>query len=685
VIVIGVDSGGTFTDVVVMTEDRSVAVGKARSTPNRPVDGVVAGIVEAASALGTTADDLLARTDVLAHGTTVGLNALLTRTGARVGLVTTKGFEDTLAIARINRVVGIDDRTATDPIAWSKPATVVPRSSVVGVRERVDRGGTAVVPLDEQSAIDAIRELAQQSVEAIAVSLLWSFKNPAHEIRIRELAATHLPGVPVTLSSELAPRIGEYERTITSVINAYVAPTMTRYLADLDSELAARGFRGELLVMQSSGGVQSVRELGDRPLASLRSGPVAGIAATTSVGARLGHANVIASDVGGTSFDVGIVVDGRPQVAARPMIDRWVIATPVVDIESIGTGGGSIAWIDESSGALKVGPESAGADPGPACYGRGGSSPTLTDAAVVLGWITHFAGGVAFDREAARRAVDRVAEPLGMTATDAAAAIVEVSCAHMADLVRRVTVRRGHDPADFVLYAYGGAAPQYVGLYAGDVGVSGVVVPVLAPVFSAYGAAASDVRTSADMETPMAFPPAPAWLNEMFDTLEGRARRSIEHASGTGSVGMSRTLHLKFAQQVHRLPVDVPAGRIDEPVVDHVRVAFQQAYERAYGAGTAVDDATIELVGLRVDAWVERAKSLPRRNVVPQTQPEFREAWFGEPCRVPVYAAAGLPADTPVEGPAFIEFPATTIVVHPHHRATIDDAGNVFVDVFSKE
>lgn len=493
---IGIDTGGTFTDAVVVSVAArgfsALGQGKALSIPGNLIARALASVGAAAEGLGLTSAEVLSQAESVDYATTVGLNALLTGGGAPIGLITTEGFEATLPVARASKVAGLSPAEATEAVCWSKPPMLLSRRRIIGAPERIDSSGEVVRPLDEAAVVAAVESLRDDGVTSYAVSLLWSVADSRHEHRIAELIGRIHPGAHVTLSSAV-PRIGEYERTMTAVLDAYVAPLVADEIQALADALAERGFSGRLRVMQSRGGSCSV---GDalRPVETLQSGPVAGLMASAKLAKELGCSEAIATDVGGTSFDVGLVADGEASVARRPMIGRWALAHPVIEVVSIGTGGGSLAWIDPVLGSLRVGPQSAGAQPGPVCYRRGGTAPTLTDAAVVLGHMSELGGVVDLDSEAATLAVEReVAAPLGLSVPDAADAVVKVACSQMADLIRRVTVQRGHDPAGFVMLAYGEAAPQYATRYAAEVGVGEVVVPAAASVFSALGAAGSDI------------------------------------------------------------------------------------------------------------------------------------------------------------------------------------------------
>jgi N-methylhydantoinase A len=678
-LVIGVDSGGTFTDSVAVSADSGLSVGKSLSTPARPADGVIASITAAAAAMERPVESLLGEAAIVAHGTTVGLNALLTGRGAPTGLLTTSGFEDTLAIARINKAHGLPEELETQATLWEKPPPLLRPEAIQGVPERIDARGAVVTPLDETAARAAIRELGRQQVETIAICLLWSFLNPAHELRLAELVCEELgDGLPVTLSCELAPRMGEYERMNTVVLNACLVPAVTSYIHDLEAQLRARGFRGSLLVMRSGGGVQPAEQLARRPVETLRSGPVGGLSAAREVGRRLGHPNIICTDVGGTSFDVGLIVDGAANYARRPMISRYAIAAPLVDIESIGTGGGSIGWLDATAGTLRVGPESAGADPGPVSYRRGGTRPTVTDAAAVLGYVDRLGGELVLDAAAARGAIARdVAEPLGCSVEEAAEGILQVAGAQMADLIRRVTIQRGHDPSEFVLYAFGGAAPQYAGRYAVELGASEIVVPALAAVFSAFGATAGELRTGAGLDAPQIFPTPIPWLEQRLAELEQRVREQFRGPVPGTELTIERSVGLRFRRQVHELVLPLPDGELTDEFLECLAADFTVEYERLFGEGTAYAVAGIELVGLRVEASFPLGVALPERSDCTQRDPiAERTAWFdGAPIRCPVYDGERIAAGMSVAGPAIIEVPTTTTIVYPGLTATVDAAG----------
>ncbi|GLY70507.1 hydantoinase/oxoprolinase family protein [Amycolatopsis taiwanensis] len=684
--VVGVDTGGTFTDTVIISSDGRFGVGKTLSRKADPAAAVLTSVTQAAAALGQTLPDALGACTVFSHGTTIGLNALLTGTGAAVGLLTTRGFESTLPIAKINKVHGLDAESLSEPTRWAKPPLLVPRDRILGIRERVDAHGDILTPLDEEHARGQIDLLAQRGVNAVAISLLWSMLRPEHEQRLAELVRERLPGAHLSLSSELAPRVGEYERTVTTVLNAYVGPLVGGYLDTLTNALRDNGFAGTFVLMRSGGGVQQAHRLAQRSLETLNSGPVGGLSATVHIGRQLGHRNVITTDVGGTSFDVGLVIDGDVQYLRRPLLNRHALAMSVVDILSIGTGGGSLAWVDDTLGALRVGPESMGNDPGPVCYGLGGTRPTVTDAAVVLGYLDRLGGHLRLDRAAAAEAVSKyVAQPLGLDVYAAADGILTVANAQMADLVRRATVRKGHDPRDFALYAFGGAAAQYVGRYADELGCAEAIIPALAAVFSAYGAVASDLSTVAERQfSPVPLGTGASALAEVADVLEAqvRAELAIGDRSIAGELTLVRRAGLRFVNQVNELPVELPPGPINEDLAERLAERFRGDYEQIVGKGTAYAASGVEVVSLAVEGRL----SLRTPGAAPPTVPSrngaeparSRIAWFdGELGERPVYDRDRLSAGSRVDGPAFIELETTTVVVYPRQRAVVDENGNI--------
>ncbi|HJZ27684.1 MAG TPA: hydantoinase/oxoprolinase family protein, partial [Streptosporangiaceae bacterium] len=509
---IGVDIGGTFTDCVLVGDSTegvaTYSTAKALSTKADPAQGVLAGLTELAANVGLARPELLARTGRFGHGTTIGTNAVLERTGARVGVITTAGHGDTLAIMRGHgRVAGRSVEDVFRVRGTALPAPLIVPGAVLELHERVDATGKVVVALDESRAQDAIAAFIERyQLDSVAVTFLWSFANPAHELAVDKLVRSVAPGVFVSVSSRVSPRLGEFERTVATVLNGYIGPACTRYLTSMGERLAADGLRVPLLVIQSSGGVVPVSVAAQIALGTLDSGPTAGLTGVAALAPANGHRNVVATDMGGTSFDIGLVVDGQPIVENESVIDHYTYRIPHLDIRATACGGGTIARRDPQTGALRVGSDSAGAEPGPACYGRGGTEATVTDADVVLGLLrpeSFLAGRMPLDVNAARAAVGRLAGALGLGLEETAAGIVNVNNLHAATAIRQQTLERGLDPRDFVLYSYGGAGPVHAFGYAGEIGIAEVVIPLGngASTLSAYGIAAGDVARFVEMET----------------------------------------------------------------------------------------------------------------------------------------------------------------------------------------
>ncbi len=688
--VVAVDSGGTFTDCVVLDDRGAVTRAKAPSTPPAFEEGVLASVAEAARRLDLSLEQLLASTILFAHGTTVATNLLITRTGAKTALITTRGHEDAILIGRtVQKVAGLSEAEIIDVAHLAKAEPIVERSRIVGVDERVDRNGAVVVPLHLER-LDGLRErLREEGVEAIAVSLLWSFLNPEHERKLEEWLGN---GWFVTTSSELAPVLREYERTSTTVLNAYLTPSVNGYLDRMRERLHASGYEGAIAVMHSAGGVFSVDEARRRGVALLSSGPAGGMLGTRALADRLGLDRVIATDVGGTSFDVGVVVDGAVAYAESPIFAKYPVALPVIDVPSIGAGGGSIAWIEPETGVLRVGPRSAGARPGPACYGAGGTEPTVTDANVVLGRINpdFFLGGrMRLDAERAREAIATVAEPLGLTPERAAAAVIDIVDAHMTDLIRRVTVERGLDPAGFTVVAYGGAGGLHAGAYARKLGCPHVVVPRTAAVFSAFGIAVSDAKRVAVASDPMREPFDLERWRARFDELERSLLADLaEQHLPAERLSLRRFVDLQLSGQVHavRVPIeeaDLDAGDGGERVV----ARFVELYEARYGRGTAYRRAGVEAITFTVEATA--SLPIPSPEALPSEGGDAAHAVKGERLvyvgggfePVPVVDAERLRPGNALAGPAVVEAEDTTVVLHPGQRLWVDGLLNLRLEV----
>jgi N-methylhydantoinase A len=683
---IGVDIGGTFTDCVVADERGGRTVSKAPSTPGSLQDGVLEAVGVNAEQLGITRPQLLAATDLFVHGTTQATNAMLTRTGARTGLITTKGHEDAIIIGKVYaKVAGLPERDLVHSSRLRKPAPIVPRSLIRGVTERVDRDGDVIVALQEDEVIEAIDSLLTAGVEAIAVSLLWSFVNDAHERRIKELLTERAPHLFTAYSHEVAPVLGEYERTATTAITAYVGPKVVGYLERLESQLREEGLAQPLLVMQASGGLTSVLDAAQRPIVTLDSGPTGGILGCQHLGRLYGESNVICTDVGGTSFDVGLILRGEVPLEVEPVVAQYSLRMPKVLVNSIGSGGGSIVWLDEG-GLLRVGPQSAGSRPGPACYGNGGTEPTVTDADLVLGYLDpgSFLGGrMRLDRELALRALADLGARLGMEAEEVAVGVFRIINSQMADLIRKSTIEQGHDPRECVLVAYGGAGPTHAVFYGHEIGSKAIFVLADSTVFSAEGMLTCDVTHTAEASRVVSTPftdESLAGLTARFTRLEQRVidQFALEGA-GPDEVSLARTLGVRFRQQVHTVEVAVDPGTLDAAAGERVLERFVERYGLLYGEGALLLGGGNE---------VELHRVVGTRPIEPVAFPDHdsagpdasaalkgeRSAYF-EPAgftATAVYDGDALRAGNEIDGPAIIERMGDSVVVPPGFRAQVD-------------
>ena len=622
------------------------------------------------------------------HGTTVATNALIVRRGAKVGLITTRGFEDTVYVMRaVGRVDGLDEMEIKHVTKVTKPTPLVPRQSIRGVYERVDYKGEVVVPLDVEGVRSAVRDLVEKrEVEAIAVCLLFSWMNPAHEKQIADIVKELFPArdLPVTLSHELAPQMGEYARSNTAIVNSFLWNTINRYVSGLNHQLKSSGLREDMMVMQANGGIVRPEQM--TGVGTLQSGPAGGMIATAFVARTLGHPNVITADMGGTSFDVGLLTDYNFAHAREPIAERFRLLQPMIDVESIGAGGGTIARVDPVTRRLLVGPDSAGADPGPICYGMGGTQVTVTDANVVLGYIdpNYFLGGRRkLDWRASEDAIERlIARPLNLTTIGAAAGIYDVINSKMSDLIRRQVVRAGHVPEEYVIYAFGGAGPVHAAAYGAELGIRRAYVFPISPVFSAFGVAASDVVHTKMVTRHLLAPIDMDALNEEIESIEA-ALADVMRREGfaTKDVTFRRALYMRYTRQVNEVAVQIPQGRFEQGDRFRIEAAFNAKYEEMYGAGAGHAEAGVEAISIAVDAIGATVKPMLRTHPVVGPDPErarkkTRPAYFTGKNPgyrdAAVYDYNNLQAGNVVKGPSIIETPFTTVVVPEDQRAEVD-------------
>ncbi len=696
---IGIDIGGTFTDCAVLDADGGiVATAKAPSTRDDPAEGVLDAIRVAAESLGTDASGLLSDCRHLIHGCTIATNAVVERKGVATGLIATRGHEDAIPIGKVmQKVAGQSEREMIHQSHLDKAEPpIVDRRMIRGISERLDRAGDVVVAMDDDEAARAADALVADGARAIAVCFLWSFLNGDHERRVRDRIARDHPEIYVTISSELAPVLGEYERAVTTVVNAYVGPRVVDYLERLAALLGAEGYRAPLLLAHSMGGLTTMEDVRGRPLLMLDSGPVSGVLGARFFGAVYGEANILCADMGGTTFDVAMIEGGKSVLDEQPVIDKYTYLMPKVAVSSVGAGGGSIVWRDEN-GLLRVGPDSAGADPGPACYGRGGARLTVTDVDLILGFLdpSAFLGGrMSLDLAAAERAADELADAMGTDRMSVAAGAFRIVNAHMADLMRRCSIDRGRDPRDFVLFAYGGAAAMHIAYLARELRIGTVYVPSFAAVFSALGMLTGGLLHSEEASFPGVFPLQDAEWRRLGEAFEANERRLAALFDSEGVPAdarrFERSLYMKYRLQPSALSVPVGARFDDSATQQQVIEAFEARYSELYGANAAYRAAGIEIVKCRVEGVAETvAPSLAE--VAPDAEADAGAARTGQrPVYFPeigaaretaVHDGALLAPGMEFTGPLVIERMGDTIVLPSFARARVDGFGNVVIAV----
>jgi len=670
---IGIDVGGTFTDLVAVGEEGSVTLAKAASTPADQSLGVMEGLERLAQALGMARSTMLGQTGRIVHGTTVATNALLERKGARVGLLTTEGHRDVLEMREGLK----DDRY---DLRQPPPEPLVPRELRFGARERMRADGRIETALDRQALEDAIAALHEAEVESVAVCYLHAWRDGRHERLTGEALRALLPEAHVSLSCEVLPQIKEYERVCTTVANAYVGPALAGYLARLETRLRDAGFVGPILIMQSHGGVATIADSVRLAAGAVLSGPAGGVAAGRHATGLIEQRDLVLFDMGGTSTDVSLVADGQAQVASDRKLAGQRVGLQALDIVSVGAGGGSIARVD-AGGVLHVGPESAGAEPGPACYGKGGVEATVTDANLVLGFLDpdNFLGGRArLDRGAAEAAVDRVAAALGVSRLDAALGIHRIVNTRMAEGIRLVSVRRGVDPRRFALLAFGGAAALHVTEIARQLELKRVVVPRLASVLSAWGMLASDLRYEvARSHVGDASRLDADALRTLYAEMEAEGRRRLAEAAFAGEVRVHRSAEMRYGEQIFEVGVDLDGVDWQAPdLLAQLAVAFHRRHEELYTY--ALPDQEAVLVNARV-AVIGRLPALPqepRRGEGPPAAPrDRRRIWLGGWHEAPVFDVDALSAGQIFEGPAIVESATTTALLRPMDRARATEHG----------
>lgn len=678
--IVAVDIGGTFSDLVCLDRDTGeIRNAKVPSTPPTFIDGVI----NALDKIGIAPAELA----VFKHGSTIATNAIIQRRGARTALVTTEGFRDILAAARADRTDHFDLSSVDRP-------PLVPRRDVVGVRERTDYEGTAVVPLDVQSLDRAVALLKRRDVEAVAVVYLNSFMNPEHEYRTVEAIRQALPDAYVCCSYDILPELKEFERTSTTVVNAYLGPIIDRYLSTLTARLADWGFTNETFIIHSGGGVMSLEAARRLPARTCMSGPAGGAVGAGYIGRLAGLPNLLSFDMGGTSCDVALINDGEPSHQLGWKIEHKVpVQFPAVDVGTIGAGGGTIAWIDKA-GALRSGPQSAGAHPGPAAYAMGGEDPTNTDANLVLGRLNpaKFLGGdFPLDVDLARTAIQtKLAGPLGLSLEDAAEGMLRVSNANMVNAARLISVERGYDPRDYALMGFGGAGPVHAAHCASELSIPTVLIPRNPGLASAFGQLRVEIRD--DTQRPLLTKHAdmtPALLQKALGELEQQATELLlSEGIAKGDIRLQRSVDLKYYPQTSYLNVSVPDGSLDEGIVDTLVQEFLRRHADEFGYSVGLEFTSVEFVNARLTALgpapVGELRREPTSGTAEDAQEGTRQVYFSEGggwVDTAVYERERLHDGAEFTGPAIVEEVDSTTVVPPGAKVRVDAYGNLLIDV----
>ena len=690
---LGVDIGGTFTDIALIDEATGqIYTGKVSSTPQDPSGGFMEAVQRLLAKQQIAAQDVA----YIVHGTTVATNAIIEGKVAPTGFITTEGFRDMLEIARQIRPTLYD-------LQFEKPRPLVPRHHCFGVPERLDAQGQVLTPLDEDALRQVANKLRDEGVESIAVCFLHAYANPTHERRAGEIIAEVFPEAFVSLSAEVAPEFREYLRASTTVINSCIRPVVSRYLQRIEDRLAQAGIAAELLVMQSSGGVYTFAAARQKPVYMVESGPAAGVIAAAHLGQAQGYDQVISFDMGGTTAKAGLIQGGTPNVTKDYEVGTtaqsgvgatrgagYPIRTPVIDLVEIGAGGGSIAWVDPG-GILRVGPQSAGADPGPACYGQGGTQPTVTDANLVLGRLnpSYFLGGeIALDPTAAQRAIEQhCAQPLGMDLVEAAHGIVEIANTAMVNALRLVSVQRGYDPRDFALVAFGGAGPAHANRLAALTDIPVAIIPQSPGTASALGLLVTDLKH--DYATTLIQrldQVAPQALEQTFRELEAQGRETLgREGMAEAAMEFRRQADLRYVGQSHELTLPLTTEALGPAQLTQLLEQFHRTHDRAYGFSAPGED--VELVSVRLSAIGQIAKPAlaPLAKAAGEaTAKGQRLVYFAESegyVDCPVYDRYGLGAGAVVQGPAIVEEIDSTTVVHPRYQVRVDDVGQMVLTV----
>jgi N-methylhydantoinase A len=677
---LGIDAGGTFTDFVLADRSGNVRLYKSLSTPADPTGAIEAGMKLIADDLDESPAEIVSNSDLCINGTTVGLNALIQHKGGKTGLICTAGHEDSIEI----RLGHKEDGYRYDP-EYPAAVMLVPRYLRKGVRERVISDGSIKTPLDEDDVRAACQFFIAEGIESVAISFVWSVLNQSHERRAAAIVREMMPDAALTVGSDLYPQVREYTRTSTAVVNAYLAPILSRYVAAVDEYFRNLGAKYPVRYFQSNGGLGLGQAIAERSVYAINSGPASAPQAGLFVTAPFKKKNVITIDMGGTSFDITLTRNGVTNISKNIDMLRYRIGIPMIQVETLGAGGGSIGWID-SMGLLQVGPQSAGAKPGPACYGKGGTQPTVTDANLVLGYLNPnglLGGRLPLDLEKARQAIKTIADPLGISVERAAYGMFTIVNSNMVNGIRRVSVERGYDPRDFVLVGAGGATAAHITSLAGEIGVDTVILPKLASGLCAFGQIISDVKYNYMATSPLRLEgKAYATINRLFEQIEAQGvKHLVADGFAKSAIRIERSLDMRYVGQVHECTVEIGNFAADAKALEKVKAAFHKRHAELYTYSEPHN--AVEVVNIESTLYGHVDKPQPPRvkKGVPPAKAMVgrRKAIFaadGKPVSTPVYDGSRLGAGATIKGPAIVEEVTTTIVVEPRWSARLDVSGS---------
>jgi N-methylhydantoinase A len=685
---VGVDIGGTFTDLVLSDHEGNVHRAKALTTHGRYMDGILNALKRVSEKTNSNVQDILSNTELFINGTTIVTNAVAELKGDRVGLITTKGFKDTMRIARSARTNDYNMHTQKNL------PEIVKRSAMVEVKERVDFSGKVLIELDSNEVIEKVKYLVEEeNVQSFAICLLWSFKYPKHEQQIKKVIQEMYPDKFVTISSEIYPVEREYERMVTTVLNSFSGQAVEKYVQILESELKERGLHVPVGLMQSIGGVLSSEESKSRAINLINSGPVGGVLGANNLGKLLGLKDIITADMGGTSFDTALIKDNHLGLAHRAELNRFMTGLSMVDITAIGAGGGSICWIDERN-APRVGPESAGSFPGPACYGQGGTNPAITDVVVALGMINPdlFLGGdMELNKEASVEAIkSKIAEPLGWDVNQAASGLYRIVVDSMSNAARSVSIEQGYDPREFTVISYGGASPLFIASICKNLGIKKVVIPANSSVFSAYGLLWSDnIRSFAQTVNWNVNKGLVEEINKTYRDLVDNAKSSL-HSNGftDENIEVIKEGDFKFAGQAFEITIPLPSHDLTEEDRENIIKGFAETYERLYGVGTAWEGSDVIMlncrvtgVGKTVKPKIKKHQSEAKDLVTPYKLSEVFLPDQNEAREIPTFVSKDISVGDKIVGPAIVEADDTTIYLPVYSNLTKDEYLNYVMEI----